>query len=200
MLMHSTWFRSTFLRVFKFLQIKEVGPNFGGNQFCRISRIIWSALSYFNFKSFLDPNSLSFITFHCILHDARVIFSESSNLHKLKRGDLNSRGDQFCRKSELFDPPFCISILKILWTQILCHSLDFNAFWMIWKYFLRVFKFLQIKEGESNFWGGGGRGRGIFYRKSELFGPPFCISILKIWWTQILCHSLHFNTFFMIKE
>ena len=133
--MHSAWLTSTFLRVFQFLQIKEGGPNFWDGPILRKVWIICSPLLYFNFKSFLDPNSLSFITFQCILHDSGVVFSESLNVYKVKRGDIISGGNQFCRKSELFGPPFCISILKALHTQILRHLLDFNAFCMIQEYF-----------------------------------------------------------------
>ena len=138
--MHSAWFRSTFRRVLKFLQIKEGGPNFWGEPILQNVWIIWSPLLFFNFKSFVDPNSLSFIRFQCILHDSGVLFSESWNFYKLKRGDLISVGNQFCRMSELFGPPFCISILKVLWTQFLCHSLDFNAFCMIQEYFFQSFE------------------------------------------------------------
>ena len=133
--MHFIWFSSTFLRVLKFLQIKEGGPNFLGESILQKVWIIWSPLLYFNFKSFLDPNSLSFIRFQCILHDSGVLFSESWNFYKLKKGDQISGRNQFCRKSELFGPPFCISILKALQTQILRHLLDFNAFCMIQEYF-----------------------------------------------------------------
>ena len=133
--MRCSWFKSTFLRVFKFLQIKEGGSNFWGEPILQNIWIICSPLLYFDFKSFLDPNSSSFIRFQCILHDSGVLFSESWNFYKLKRGDLISGGNQFCRMSELFGRPFCISILKVLWTQILCHSLDFNAFCMIQEYF-----------------------------------------------------------------
>ena len=133
--MHSAWFRSTFLRVLKLLQIKEGGPNFLGEPILKTLWIIWSLLLYFNFESFMDPNSSSLIRFQCILHDSGVLFSESWNFYKLKRGDLVSGGNQFCRKSELFGPPFCISILKVLSTQFLRHSLDFNAFCMIQEYF-----------------------------------------------------------------
>ena len=133
--MHSAWFRSTFLRALKFLQIKEGGPNFWGEPILQNVWIIWSPLLYFNFKSFMDPNSSSFIRFQCILHDSGVLFSESWNFYKLKRGDLISRGNQFCRKSELFGPPFYIWILKDLWTQIHRHSLDLNVLCMIEKYF-----------------------------------------------------------------
>ena len=39
-----------------------------------------------------------------------------------------------------------------------------------------------------------------FCRMPELFVPPSCISILKVFQTQILHHSLHFNVFCMIQE
>ena len=107
------WFRSTFLRVLKFLQIKDGGLNFWWEPILQKVWIIWSPLLYFNFKSFLDPNSLSFIRFQCILDDSRVLFSELSNFYKLKRGDLISGGNQIWRKSQLFGSHFCISILKI---------------------------------------------------------------------------------------
>ena len=97
--------------------------------------IIWSPLLYSNFKSFMDKNSSSFIRTQCILHDWGVLFSESWNFYKLKRGDLISGGNQFCRKSELFGRPFFISILKVLCTQIHHHSLDLNLFCMIEEYF-----------------------------------------------------------------
>ena len=92
--MHSAWFRSTFLRVLKFLQIKEGGPNFWGEPILQNVWIIWSPLLYFNFKSFLDPNSSPFISFQCILYDSGVLLSESWNFYKLKRGDLISGGNQ----------------------------------------------------------------------------------------------------------
>ena len=133
--MHSAWFRSTFLRVLKFLQIKEGGPNFLGEPILQNVWIIWSSLLHFNFKSFLHSNSSSFIRFQCILHDSWVLFSEPWNFYKLKRGNLISGGNQFCRMSELSGSPFCISILKVFYTQILHHLLDFNAFCMIPDYF-----------------------------------------------------------------
>ena len=133
--MDSTWFRSTFLRVFIFLPFREGGPNFSGEPILQKVRVIWSPLLCFNFKSFRDSNSLSFSRFQCIVHDSGALFSESWNIYKLKRGDLISGWNQFCRKSELFGPCFCISILEVLWTQILRHSLDFNEFCMIQEYF-----------------------------------------------------------------
>ena len=98
--------------------------------------------------------------------------------------------------SELFGPPFCISILKVSQTQNLCHLLAFNVFCMIQEYFLRVFKFLQVKEGDLI------SGGNQFSRMTELFGPPFCISILifSFFQTQILRHLLASNAFCMIQK
>ena len=135
--MHSAWFRGTFLRVLKFPQIQVWGPNFCQEPIMKKVWIIWYPLLYFNFKSFMETNSKSFIRFQCILHDSGVLFSECWNFRKLKTGDLISAGNQLCRKSELFGPPFCISILKVLWKQIQSHSLDYNAFYMTQEYFSR---------------------------------------------------------------
>ena len=88
--MHSAWFRSTFRRVLKFLQINEGWPNFWGEPILQKVWIIWSLLLYFNFKSFMDTISTSCIRFQCIPHDSGVLFSESLNFYKLKKGDLIS--------------------------------------------------------------------------------------------------------------
>ena len=102
-----------------------------GNWFCRKSQLFGPPLLYLNFKSFMDPNSSSFMISQCILHDGGILFSESWRFYKLKSWGLISVGNQFGRKSELFGRTFCISILKVLWTHILHHSLDLNAFCMI---------------------------------------------------------------------
>ena len=129
--MHSAWLRSTFCRVLKFLQIKEGVPNFRGEPILQKVWIIGSAFLYFNFKSFMEPNSLSFIRFQCILHDWGVLFSECWSFYKFKMGNLISGWNQFSIKTELFGTPFCISILKVLWTQIHLHSSHFNVVFMI---------------------------------------------------------------------
>ena len=51
------------------------------------------------------------------------------------KGDQISGENQLSRMSEIFGPPFWILILKVLWTKIFCHSLDFNAILMIQDYF-----------------------------------------------------------------
>ena len=129
--MHSAWLQSTFLRVLKFLEIKEGGPNFWSEPILQKVWIISFPLMYLNFKSFRATNFSSFIRFQWNLHDSRVLFSESWNFYKLESGDLISAWNQFRRMGELFGPSFCISILKVLGTQIHCHSLDFNTFCMI---------------------------------------------------------------------
>ena len=124
-----------FYRVLKFLQIKEVGCNFWDEPILQKVWIIWFPLLYFIFKNFMDQISSSYIRLQCILQDSVVLFSESWNFFKLKRGHLISWVNRFCRKSKLFGPPFCISIFKILWAKIHRHLLDFNAFCMIQEYF-----------------------------------------------------------------
>ena len=132
--MHSAWFRSTFLRVLNFLQIIERGHNFGGEPILQKVWIIWWPLLYFNFQGFMDPNWSSFIRFQCIL-EFKSTFLRVLKFLEIKEKDLISEGNQFCRKSELFGPLFCISILKVLWTQIDHLLLDFNALCMIQEYF-----------------------------------------------------------------
>ena len=104
--MHCAWLRSSFVRVLKFLQIKEGGPNLFGEPILQNVWIIWSSLLYLNFKIFMEPNSSWFIRAQCILHDWGVLFSEPWNFFKLMRGDLICGGNQFCRMSELFARPF----------------------------------------------------------------------------------------------
>ena len=139
--MHSTWFKSTFLGLLQFPKIKEWGPNFLGGTYSA-ERLNYSILPllYFNFKSFKDPNSSSFIRFQCVLHNSDVLFSDFWNFEKLNNGDLISWGNQFCRTAELFVSPIFISILKVLTTQILYHSLGFNAFSKIQMYFSKTFE------------------------------------------------------------
>ena len=115
----------------KCLQIKERGPNFCWEPILQKLRIIWSPLLFFNFKRFLDPNSLSFIRFQSVLNESGTLFSGSWNFYKLKSGDLISGGNQFCKMSELFGPSSCFSISKVFQTQILHHSLHFKVFCMI---------------------------------------------------------------------
>ena len=142
--MCSVWFREFFLSDFwNFYKLKRGGggggPNFQGEAIFQNVWIIWSTLLYVNFKSLMDTISSSFIRFQCLLHDSGVLFSESWYFCKIKREDLISGGTNFL-ESELFGPSFCILISKVFSTQILCHSLDSNAFCMIQEYFSQCFE------------------------------------------------------------
>ena len=152
--MYCAWLKSTFLRVLKFLEIKEGGLNCWVEHILQNVWIIWSALLYFNLKSSMDPNSLSFIAFQCIMHDSGVLFSKSWNFYKLKKGDLLSRRNHFSRMSELFGPPFCISIWKVFYTKILRHSLHFNLFCMIQEYFSQSLEISRNQRGGTELLGG----------------------------------------------
>ena len=137
---------------------------------------------------------MSFIRYQCILHDSGVLFSESWNIYKFKSWDLICEWNIFCRKSELFGALFCMTSLKDLWTKFIAiHEISMHSAWLR-SSFLKVLKFLQIKEGDII-----SRGN-QFCRKSELFAPPFFISMLKVLWTKILRHSLDSNAFCMIEE
>ena len=147
--MHFVWFRSTSLRVFKFVQIKVGGSNFWWEPILQNVWIIWSPLLYFNFKSFLDPNSSSFNRFQCILYDSGILRSGFSNLYKLKRRDLISGGSQFCRVSELFGPHFCISILKSSMDPNYSSFIRFQSILLeSERLFLKSWNFYKLKRGD----------------------------------------------------
>ena len=166
-----------------------------GNQFCRKSELFGRSLLYFNFKSFMDPNSWSFIRFQCILHDSGVLFSESWNFYKLKRGEVISGGTQFYRKSELFGLPLLYFNFKSLMDPNSSSFITFQCILHDWVVlFSGSLNFYKLKRADLISWGSHP------CRKSELFGPPFSISILKVLWSKIIYHSLYFNAFCMIQE
>ena len=119
-----------FSESWSFCKLKMGRSNFWEERILQNVRIIWSPLLYFNLKISMDPNSSLFSSFQWFLHESGVLFSESWNFCKLISGDLISEGNQFWRMSELFGLHFCISILKVLWTQILRYSVVFSHFSM----------------------------------------------------------------------
>ena len=110
--MHSAWFGSTFFRDLKFLQIKEGRGNFLGESILQKVWMICSPILYFNFKSFMEPNSLSFIRFQCILHGSRVLFLESWDFYKLKWGGPNFWGEAILQKVWIIWPTLLYFNLK----------------------------------------------------------------------------------------
>ena len=142
--MYSAWFRSTFLRVLKFLQIKKLEPHFSEELILLKVWIICSTLLYFKFKSFMDLESWSLIRFQKIFHDSGIRFPESWIFCKLKRKDLISWKNQLCRTSELLDHPllyFNFTSLKdrnfssFSWFQYILHvpGLLFSVSWNFYK-------------------------------------------------------------------
>ena len=51
-----------FSESWNFYRLKRGGPNIWGEPILQNVWVIWSPLLYFNFQTFLDPNSLSFIS------------------------------------------------------------------------------------------------------------------------------------------
>ena len=89
-----------FAESWSFYKLKRGDLICGESQFCRKSELFAPPpLLYFNFKSFVDPNSLSFIRFQCILHGSGVLFWEFCNFYKWMRGYLISGGKPILRKS-----------------------------------------------------------------------------------------------------
>ena len=126
-----------------------------GEQILRNGWIICSPVLYFSFDKLNELSSLSFIW---IWFNSTWLSRTFSHIFKIswnwRRRTWFVGGKQFCRRAELFGPPFYISILKVLRTQILCHSLGFNAFCMIQKYFSQTFSnFRKLKREDLISWG-----------------------------------------------
>ena len=196
--MLSLWPRRSFLRLLKFLRIKEGRPNFWGEPILQNSWIIWSPILYFNFTTFKDPVSLSFIRFQCILYDSGDVFSDFWNFNKLKSGDLISGRGPILQKVwivclplprlllyfnyKIFKDPNSLSFIRFQYTL---HDAGVI--------FSESSNFYNLMAGRWDLITGGRK----FGRKSELFGPPFCISILN---TQNLGHSINFSVFCTIQH
>ena len=109
--MDSSWHRSTFPRILKFLQIKEWGPNFLGDPILQKVWIIWSPILYFNLKSFMEPNS-SLISMHCGWFMS--IFLRVLKFLQIKDGEPNFLGEPILQN------------VWIIWSPLL--DLNFKSF------------------------------------------------------------------------
>ena len=97
---------------------------------------LFGPLLYFNLKISMDPNSSSFTRFQSFLHESGEVFWQSWNFRKLKMGGPNFLGEPILQDVRIiWSPSFCISIIKVIWTQILRHSLDFSNLCMNQDYF-----------------------------------------------------------------
>ena len=165
------------MRVLKFLQIKEGGPDLWGEPILLKVWIIWWTIRYFNLKSFLDPNSLSLIRLQCILHDSGVLFSDFFNFNKLKSGRI-FWGTPILKK------------VWIVWSRLLYFNFKSFEYPRLSSFirfecimhdsgvpFSEASNFGKLKTGDLI------SARNKFSKRSELFDGTFCISILKTLWT-----------------
>ena len=138
--MHSVWFRSTFPRVLKFPQLKQGGgePNFWGEPILKNGWIICSLLCISILKVSKTEVLRQSLDFNAFCRFSRSTFLRLLKFPQIKEGGANYCENQFCRTDELFTHPFYLSILKVPRNQFLLHSLDFNGFCMIQKYFFQV--------------------------------------------------------------
>ena len=135
------------------------------------------------------------IKFQCILYDSEDVFSCFSNFYELKRRDLVSGGNQFCRTAELFSPLFCISVLKVSRTQVLFNLLDFNAFSMIQEeVFSDFWNFYKLRRGDLICWGERILQNGWLIWSLHLYFN------FKSFTYRNLRHSLDLNAFCIIQE
>ena len=100
--LHESWLLLS--ESLNFWKVKRGDRISGGRPILQNVSIIWSPLLYFNFKTFLDANSSTFIRFQSFLLQSGVLFSGPRNFCKLKWGDLISRRNRLCRMSQLFGP------------------------------------------------------------------------------------------------
>ena len=139
---HSLDFNAFCIIQEEFSQSLEISTNWrrgtlflGGTIFAESLDYLVPPFCIWILKVLYIKNSSSLIRFQCMLHEWKVLFSETWNFYKLNKGDPISGGNQLWRKSEIFGPPCCISVLKVSETQIHRYSLDFNAFCMIQELF-----------------------------------------------------------------
>ena len=149
MSMHSTWFSSSFLRVLKFLQIKEGGSNFWREPILQNVWITCSRLLYFDLKNFLDPNSSSIIKFQCILHDWRALFSEFWNSYKLKRGGRNFWEESILQKVWIISSPLLYFNIKSIMEPNFSSFIRFQCILHdSGVLFSEVWNFYKLKRGD----------------------------------------------------
>ena len=102
---------------------------------CRNFNTLIKVLQNLNLKCFMDPNSSSLIRFQWILPDAGELFSESWSFLKLKRGELISGVNRYCRKSDVYCPPLLYLNFKSFMDWNSSSLLDSNGSCMILEYF-----------------------------------------------------------------
>ena len=121
---------------------------FRGKQFCTKAELFGPPHLYFNFKSFKDLNSLSFIRFKCILYDSGELFSDISNFYKLKRADLISLGEPILENGWIIWSPFLYLNFKIFKYPDSFTVIRFQCILHDWGVlFLECWKFYKLNSG-----------------------------------------------------
>ena len=102
-------------------------------------------------------------------------------------------GEPILWNSQIIESPLVYFNFKILKDSNFLSFIRFRCILHDWAVLFSVF-FLKWKTEDLISWGQ------PILQKSNLFGPLSCISILKIWRTQILHHLLDLNSFYKIQQ
>ena len=109
---------------------------------------------YFNFKSFNDPNSLSFIRFQCVLQDSDVLFKDFWNFEKLNRRDVISWGEPILLHCWIIWSPLLYFNIKSFKDPTSSSFLRFQCSMhdsgVLFSYF---YNFRKLKRGDLVSWG-----------------------------------------------
>ena len=134
-----------------------------------MSELFGPPVLFFNFKSFLDASSWSFIRFQSILHESGRVFSGPWNFYKLKRGTSFLGGTIFAECLNYLVPVLYFNFERFLDSN----SSPFISFHCIF------YDSGVLLSGYSNLyklkWADWISGGNQFFRISGLFGLLFCI-------------------------
>ena len=172
--MHSEWFRSNFLKVSKFLQIKQGTLISGGSQFCRkseffvprfcisILKVLWTLI----FHHSLDSSG------YCLLQEYVL---GVVNFLQIKEGGSNFCGEPVLQKVWIiwfrllyFNFKRFMETTSASFIRLQCILYDSGVL------FSKYWNFYKLRRGSLI------SGGNQFCRMSELFGSLFCISIFKV--------------------
>ena len=151
-MIESTCFSAVFRNCLRFKR----GPNFqgwGGKPILQNNWIAWiEGAWYFGRNQFrrtaelLRPSfcisilKVSRTQIHCQLLDFSAFCMIQEYLSKSIQISKNFYGEPILKDDWIIWIPFCIPIFKVLWTQILCPSLDLNAFCMVQEKYFQTFE------------------------------------------------------------
>ena len=175
--MYSTRLSSTFSVFKNFLKWKSGDLIPWGEPILQNGWIIWSPLLCFYIRNLKHPNSSSFITFQCMLHDLAALLWVFKTFLKLKKGNLLSWEEPILQNHWVVWSPFCLSILQIRRPKFFV-NIRFQCILHDSAILFSVFRnFLKSRTGHLNTWG-----KPILENGRIIWSPLF-LSILEIWGT-----------------